>query len=296
MSRTPVLLLVFAVAPAVAVRCGAAERAARDLTLVQTVRTVAPPRAIDSAEAAVTVQTLQLHGHWGRSVSARAPRAPGGQDQREFYVNFKKKRIYEIDRFLKSYHRENYGLAEKIQAALDDDFLRSILKMKPGRRRERFLDMYHGKDPTRAEFIRVYLEKGPFRAKMMRKYGISAQRVAYTVKETGETRKICGYTCSKLVLLADGKPNGNEAWVTTDITIHEGIYGFLKGQEVLDAALVDEIKKVKGVPLAYTITWASGNVSRTVTTRVSRKRLPPKLFAVPPKGFKRQEKKQSKRN
>lgn len=258
---------------------------AADLTLRQTVETVRPPMRFGTPGTAVREQVLQVHGHLGRSVTRR--KRPGAEPDQEVLIDFKRKLICEVDRKLRTYHLQKYERMRRMTEAIHDERAQQIQGLPDDTRiKERLLAAYDGEKPSRADLVRA-LKPGPWRDRMMKRFGVTENRVVYAVKETGQGRRICGKPCRQLVVLADGRPTGDEAWVTDKIAIEADVYEFLKLAKLIDPDLVDQMRKIKGIPLAYTVRWENGHVSRTTTEKVSREKLDPELFRIPPRGFRR---------
>ena len=282
---------------------------AYDLTLEQIVKETKPPRHED--EAVRFRMTLQIKGDWGRAVTRSLPKGNENQDReeasskeaatdkaeadggQEILIDFKRQIVYEIDRQLKTYYESSYAAGKFI----DDERAKLIQELRDGRRKAHYIAAYDGTDPTREALIRDHLKPGPFRTKMMKKYNISETRVVYKVEPIEQTEKIIGYTCRRLVVTANGTPTIDEAWVTTELEVKANIFDFLAKTKLIDADLVEAMRKIKGIPLRYAVRLDDGAIHRTVTTSVSKETLDKKLFRHPKKqGLRRQKEKKSSVN
>lgn len=270
-----------------------------DLEIEQTVVTVRPLQRFGDPDAARLKQVLQLHGNKGRSAAwrVRAGRPiDAGRPDEHFLIDFRKKLIYEIDDQLKTYFERSYKDADKIEQGAEKVRVRQIRQQPAGAYKAQLIRAYDGKNPSREDLIRELPERTEkertFRKRMFKTYKLTEDRVTYKVEKTKETRRIAGYACVRYVVTADGEPTENEAWVTTEITVSARVFDFLEQNGMIDRDLVREIRKVRGIPLQYTVQWENGNVSRTVATQVGRNKLPDSLFTHPKtRGYRAQKQK-----
>ncbi len=117
-------------------------------------------------------------------------------------------------------------------------------------------------------------------------FGNEESSFEMTVKRTGKNKTILGYNCEQIFLNMNDEPM-IEIWVADKLSmgsefieVYEKM-GFIKGK------LSEEVKKIKGIPLAskMTIDMGMGKMeSETTATKVEKTSIPDSEFEIP-KGY-----------
>jgi hypothetical protein len=103
-----------------------------------------------------------------------------------------------------------------------------------------------------------------------------------SVTKTGESKKICGYSCVKYVLRQNNKDVGT-VWTTSNVKDYEKMKGEMKkvrervmAQIPNGIQIADAMQKINGFPMETSISGTT-----TVVSKVEKKSIPESEFEVP---------------
>jgi len=104
------------------------------------------------------------------------------------------------------------------------------------------------------------------------------------VEKTGRKKNIMGYPGQEIIILKDGEPIV-EMWITEKIDPGKSYKELIENLRFFPESLIEELKKIKGIPLKSKFTLNIGQLeinAQTTVEKISQKVIDPAEFKIPP--------------